>query len=253
MAPPRGTRTALPPYDDPVDVVLIPGFWLDASSWDEVVPVIEAAGHTAHPLTLPGLESPDADRRDIRLADHVAAVVAEVDRIGAPVVLVGHSGGGPVAHATADARPDAVVRVVHVDTVPLPVGRAINDGLPVVDGEIPLPDWPVLGEESLRDLDDGLRRRFRDRAVPEPLRVATDPQVLTDERRHAVPATVIGCEFTAAQLEQWLAEGDPDLAEVEALTDVTYVDLPTGHWPQFTRPVDLGEAIVAAVGTDGRG
>jgi pimeloyl-ACP methyl ester carboxylesterase len=236
-----------------MDIVLIPGFWLDASSWDEVVPVIEAAGHTAHPLTPPGLDSPAADRRGIRLADHVAAVVDEVDRIGAPLVLVGHSGGGPVAHAAADARPDAVVRVVHVDTVPLPVGRAINDGLPVVDGEIPLPDWPVLGEESLRDLDDDLLRRFRERAIPEPARVATDPQTLSDPRRHAVPATVIACEFTSAQLSAWLAEGDPDLAEVEALTDLTVVDLPTGHWPQFTRPVELAEAIVAAVGSDPSG
>lgn len=231
-----------------MDVVLIPGFWLDASSWDDVVPVIEAAGHTAHPLTLPGLESPGADRRHVRLADHVAAVVEVVDRIGAPVVMVGHSGGGPVAHATVDARPDAVVRVVHVDTVPLPVGRAINDELPVVDGEIPLPDWPVLGDESLRDLDDDQLRRFRTRAIPEPARVATDPQVLSDERRHAVPATVIACEFTAEQLRGWMADGDPDLAEVEAMADLTIVDLPTGHWPQFTRPVDLAEAIVAAVG-----
>jgi pimeloyl-ACP methyl ester carboxylesterase len=29
---------------------------------------------------------------------------------------------------------------------------------------------------------------------------------------------------------------------------VTYVDLPTGHWPQLTKPAELAEAIVAAVG-----
>jgi predicted metal-binding protein len=28
---------------------------------------------------------------------------------------------------------------------------------------------------------------------------------------------------------------------------VEYVDLPTGHWPQFTRPEDLGRAILAAI------
>jgi len=32
------------------------------------------------------------------------------------------------------------------------------------------------------------------------------------------------------------------------LRDVEYVDLPTGHWPQFTRPRELGEAIVTAIG-----
>jgi hypothetical protein len=32
------------------------------------------------------------------------------------------------------------------------------------------------------------------------------------------------------------------------MRDVDYVDLPTGHWPQFTRPRDLAQAILAAVG-----
>ena len=31
------------------------------------------------------------------------------------------------------------------------------------------------------------------------------------------------------------------------MRDVEYVDLPTGHWPQFTRPRDLAQAILAAV------
>jgi hypothetical protein len=45
-----------------MDVILIPGFWLDVTSWDEVVPALEQVGHHAHPLTLPGMEAKDADR-----------------------------------------------------------------------------------------------------------------------------------------------------------------------------------------------
>jgi pimeloyl-ACP methyl ester carboxylesterase len=37
------------------------------------------------------------------------------------------------------------------------------------------------------------------------------------------------------------------LSETAALTDVEYVDLPTGHWPQFTRPAALAAAILGAV------
>jgi hypothetical protein len=29
--------------------------------------------------------------------------------------------------------------------------------------------------------------------------------------------------------------------------DVAYVDLPTGHRPQFTKPVQLGQAILATI------
>ena len=172
-------------------ILLIPGFWLDASSWDEVVPPLVEAGHTVRALTLPGLESVEANRDDVGLRDHVAAVVAAIDEVDGPVVLVGHSGGGAIAHAAADARPDRVVRVVYVDAGPLGPGQAINDELPVVDGEIPLPDWSVFEEPNLRDLDDDLRAAFRARAVPQPRGVAVDAQVLTDERRYDIPATII--------------------------------------------------------------
>ena len=228
-------------------ILLIPGFWLDASSWDEVVPPLVEAGHTVGALTLPGLESVEANRDDVGLRDHVAAVVAAIDEVEGPVVLVGHSGGGAIAHATADARPDRVARVVYVDAGPLGPGQAINDELPVVDGEIPLPDWSVFEEPDLRDLDDDLRAAFRARSVPQPRGVAVDAQVLTDERRYDVPATIICCEFTSEQLREWMAMGVPMFAELTAMRDVEYVDLPTGHWPQFTRPADLARAIVAAV------
>jgi pimeloyl-ACP methyl ester carboxylesterase len=230
-----------------MDVILIPGFWLDGPSWGEVGPVLEDAGVRVRALTLPGLESANAARGGIRLRDHVDAVVAAVDADDGPVVLVGHSGGGAIAHAAADARPDRVARVVYVDSWPLGEGLAINDELTAVDGEIPLPDWSEFPDEDLRDLDDGRRQAFRARAVPQPAAVASDAQVLSDQRRYDVPATIIACEFTSEQLREWMAQGEPPLAELAIMHDVDYVDLPTGHWPQFTRPRELGQAILAAV------
>jgi pimeloyl-ACP methyl ester carboxylesterase len=45
----------------------------------------------------------------------------------------------------------------------------------------------------------------------------------------------------------WMAEGHPYVAELAKIKDVELVDLPTGHWPQLTRPKDLATAILAAV------
>jgi len=230
-----------------MDIVLIPGFWLDGSSWDEVAAPLREAGHAVHALTLPGKESRSADRTGIGLRDHVDAVVAVVDSLPGPVVLVGHSGGGAIAHAAVDARPDAVARVVYVDAGPLGHGGVINDELPVVDGEVPLPDWSVFEEEDLVDLDDALRERFRAIAVPEPLGVTRDPQVLSDPRRYDVPVTVICCEFPTELMRSWLDGGHPFVAELARVKDAELVDLPTGHWPQLTRPRDLAQAILAAV------
>src|ERR687891_70176 len=105
-----------------MDLVLIPGLWLDGASWNDVAAPLRDAGHTVHTPTLPGLESRDTDRTNITLRDHVDAV------------LVGHSGGGAIAHAVADARPDHITRVVYVDAGPLGDGDVINDELPVVNG-----------------------------------------------------------------------------------------------------------------------
>jgi pimeloyl-ACP methyl ester carboxylesterase len=234
-----------------MDVILIPGFWLDGTSWDEVVPALEQAGHHAHALTLPGMEAKDVDRSGITLRDHVDAVVEVIDSFdpaGGQVVLVGHSGGGAVAHAAADARPGRVARVVYVDSGPLGDGGVINDDLPAENGEVPLPDWSLFEDEDLVDLGDELRAAFRARAIPTPVHVTSDRQHLADERRYDVPVTVIACEFTSEQLRKWIEGGHPYVRELAKIREVSYIDLPTGHWPQFTRPRELGSAILASVG-----
>ena len=230
-----------------MDIILVPGFWLDASSWSDVTPPLVAAGHRTFPLTLPGLEARYAPRAGIGLRDHINAVVEAVDRADQPVVLVGHSGGGAIIHGAVDARPNSVARAVYVDSGPLAAGGVINDELPAEGDEVPLPPWEGFDDADLTDLDDGLRNMFRSRAIPEPKGVAYDRQQLHDERRYDVPATVIACEFPSSVLKEWIDAGHPYVAELARIHDVEYVDLPTGHWPQFTRPADLGAAILAAV------
>lgn len=227
---------------------MIPGFWLDGSSWDQVADPVRRAGHTVHTPTLPGLESVEADRGGIGLRDHVDAIVELIDSAEGEVVLVAHSGGGAIAHAAIDARPDRVSRVVYVDCGPLSDGAVINDELPVVGDEIPLPDWSVFEEEDLVDLDDGLRARFRERAIPQPAKVATDRQVLGDDRRYDVPVTVIACEFPTSMLRESMEQDHPYTAELARIRSVDLVDLPTGHWPQFTKPAELTAAILEAIG-----
>ncbi|MET3143994.1 UNVERIFIED_ORG: pimeloyl-ACP methyl ester carboxylesterase [Arthrobacter sp. UYEF2] len=230
-----------------MDIILVPGFWLDASSWEEVTPALEAAGHTTHPLTLPGLESVDTPRAGISLQDHIAAVVNFVDRLEGKVVLVGHSGGGAIIHAVADARPDRVARNIYVDSGPLGEGGAINDELPTDGDDVPLPPWDGFEDADLVDLTDELRASFRARAIPQPKGVAYGRQRLHDIRRYDVPATVIACEFPSSLLTEWIDTSHPFTEELARIRDIEYVDLPTGHWPQFTKPVELGQAILAAV------
>lgn len=231
-----------------MDIILIPGLWLDASTWDAVTPHLEQAGHRVQALTLPGMTR-DADRSEVTLADQVEAIVAAIDDLEGPVVLVGHSAGCALAHAAVDARPDRVAHVVHVGGFPNPDGEPLLPGLPAEGGEVPMPDWVALGEEAnVADFDDELLEEFYAAAIPAPLRVLEDPVSLSDdERRFYVPATMVCPEYSAEDLQHWLAEGEEGLSELARIEDVDYVDLPGGHWPQVTQPEALARIILDVV------
>ena len=166
-----------------------------------------------------------------------------------PVVLVGHPAPAPIVYGAADQRIDRIARIVYVDTWPLPEGTPNNDELPVVDGTVPLPDWSVFDDADLRDLDEVARIRFRDRAVAEPAGTARDEQRSTTNGAAASPhrhrELALGGRY-----REWFAS--PFFAELVALENVDFVDLPTAHWPQFTRPRELGDAIVSAIAWRGR-
>jgi pimeloyl-ACP methyl ester carboxylesterase len=230
-----------------MNVVLIPGFWLDASSWAPVSAALTAAGHTPHPVTPLGAGGAADEVAGITLADQAAAVVELVDGMDGPFVVVGHSGGGAVAHAVVDARPDRVEQVIYVDSGPLADGGVVNDELPLVDGVVPLPDWGVFEEEELEGLTDELRAGFRARAVSVPPLVAGGAQRLHDERRYEVPVTVITSTMPEQVLRDLMAKDHPYVRELARVRDVTIIELPTGHWPQLTRPDDLAAAVVRAV------
>ena len=233
-------------------IILVPGLWLDASSWGEVAPALESAGHRTHALTMPGVGASGAESAGIGIADWVAATVAEIDRLDGDVAIVGHSGGGNVAYGAVDARPDRVRRVVYLDTFPPGEGGSISE-FPVVDGAIPFPGWDFFDESDVADLDPQTRAEVaaRTRSVPE--RVPTDPIRLTDERRRAVPATIITATVPAAQIREIIQQSPPWAAELAALQQLDLIELgapgdPTGHWPQFSRPGAVAEAILRAIG-----
>jgi len=229
------------PQTSTVHAVLVPGFWLGAWAWDGVAPVLRAAGVEPHALTLPGLD-PGAPWPDATLDDQVAAVLDTVHACDGPVVLVAHSGGAVVAQVAVDRAPDAVRRVVYVDSGPLLPGLALaGPG----EGDLPLPSWDELAaaSTSAEGLDDAARADLRARAVPHPGAVARAVVDLRDPRRLAVPTTVVCTSFPSPLLQQLAAAGQMP-TELLALTDVRYVDLPTGHWPMLSRPADLGRVLV---------
>src|SRR5438093_9112624 len=131
---------------DATPIVLVPGFWLGGWAWDEVAAALRANGHDVTAVTLPGLESADADRSAITLADHVDAICEAVRAAGRPVVLAVHSGAGLPGYAVTDRIPEQIAAMVYVDSGP--ATGALDPEFSAV--EKPLPTRKELAEnESL--------------------------------------------------------------------------------------------------------
>lgn len=229
-----------------MDIILVPGLWLDASSWDPVVHALRAAGHRPLALTMPGVGAPAAESADIGMSDWVDAVVKRIDEADEPVVLVGHSGGGNVVWAAADARPERVRRVVFVDTIPPAPDRGISD-FDLADGVVPFPGWDFFPEEDVYDLDAETRARTLPLTRSVPARVPSDPISLTRESRHGVPVTMLMGSYDQAQIDAEVGEWGPYGEEYQSIANVEVVKIGSGHWPQFSVPDRLAELLVACV------
>jgi pimeloyl-ACP methyl ester carboxylesterase len=222
-------------------IVLVPGFWLGAWAWDEVAAALRADGHDVTALTLPGLQSADADRSAITLSDHVDAICEAVRAAGAPVVLAVHSGAGVSGYGASDRIPEHIAAMVYVDS-----GPATGALQPDFSGvELPLPTWEELKADgnSLEGLTPEQLETFRRRAVPEPGAALREAPVLTNDARLDVPSTVACTTFSSEQIKGAVEQGYAWVGGLAELRNVTYVDLPTSHWPMWSRPRELAGII----------
>jgi pimeloyl-ACP methyl ester carboxylesterase len=220
-------------------VVLVPGFWLGSWAWDEVASILGEDGHDVTALTLPGLESADADRSNIGLSDHVDAICQAVAGAGRPVVLAVHSGAGGAGYAATDRIPDLIAAMVYVDSGP--ATGALDPGFE--GAERPLAWKEIEAEENLSELTEQQKETFRERAVPEPGGVLRDAPSLTNEARLDIPTTAICTGYSSDDYKAAAKEGYAWLGGFAELRDITWLDLPTSHWPMWSRPKELAEIL----------
>lgn len=231
-------------------IVLVPGFWLAAWAWEEVAEQLRGPDRAVDALTLPGLEREQGGSGEqgsgVTLQDHAEAIRAALDPGADRRVLVVHSGAALPGTMVLDQAPDLVDHVVFVDTAPVRDGFVMNAE---VEGETyPLDAaWDSEMEEgSMRDLTPEQLATFRERAVPQPAETVRGAVRLSDPRRLQVPGTVVCTAFSSEDYRSYAEQGMGFLAGLLDHTDLRYVDLPTGHWPMWSRPAELAEVIAAA-------
>lgn len=224
-----------------MDIVLIAGLWLDGSAWDAVAAQLNADGHRAVPITLPGQGDGNTSAT---LADQVAAVVTAVDAAGGKPMVVGHSAASTLAWLAADARPGGISKVVFIGGFPAADGDMFFDSLPVKDGALPFPGWREFDGPDSADLDDAAKQAIASAAIPVPEGVTDAVVRLTDERRYQIPVVLVCPEFSPDQAREWIDQGQ--VPELTKTTNVSYLDIASGHWPMITAPVELARLLAGA-------
>jgi pimeloyl-ACP methyl ester carboxylesterase len=165
-----------------------------------------------------------------------------------------HSAAGFAGYVVSDRLPERIAAMVYVDSAP---GIGAMD--PDFDGvEKPLPSPGELADsDNLDGLSAEQLETFRRRAVPEPGGVLRDAIQLENDARLDVPSTIICTSFSSEQYKAYAKEHDPGwLRGIGELRDITWVDLPTSHWPMWSRPQELaaiiGDVATAHAGSEAR-
>ena len=224
-----------------MDILLIAGLWLDGSVWDSVAAQLEARGHRAVPITVPGQGDGNTSAT---LADQVATVLAAVDAAAGRPMVVGHSAACNLAWIAADARVGKISKVALIGGFPSSDGEPYFSGFPVQDGAMAFPGWSEFEGPDSADLEDAARQAFASAAIPVPEGVIRGVIKLADERRYAVPVVLVCPEFTPAQAKEWIDHGEvPELAKSK---NISFLDIDSGHWPMISAPAELASMLSRA-------
>ncbi|HEX3689180.1 MAG TPA: alpha/beta fold hydrolase [Solirubrobacteraceae bacterium] len=137
------------------DFLLIHGAMGGAWCWERVIPGLEATGHRASAIDLPGQGADTTPLSEITLYRYADAVCDALDGMDGPVVLTGHSMGGMVITQAASQRPDKLAGLVYVAAflpqsgqslieithLPEAAGDSVQANI-VVDGDPPVATMP---------------------------------------------------------------------------------------------------------------
>lgn len=232
--------------------VLVHGAWHGAWCWRHILPLLHARGHQALAPDLPGHGDDPAEPAGQSLADYATRIEGVVRDCPGDVVLVGHSLGGLVISAVAEAMPERVRRLVYVtgflprDGDSLVRICSVDPGNPLNDASVRTPDGKCVTVDPAR-----LRELFfadctdEDFALasaslgPEPIAVMFQAVQVTPARFGRVPRAYIHCSRDVA-LPLFVQE-----QMVAASPCETVLTLATGHSPFFAAPGELAGMLDA--------
>jgi len=236
-ASPTAGKPAGRPQTEQTTVVLVHGAFADGSSWNKIIPTLQAKG-----LKVVSVQNPLSS-----LVDDVAATRRVLDAQTGPVVLVGHSWGGMVI--TQAGSHERVKSLVYVAAFAPSEGQSIND----MAKDYPRPsgfDHVVTDKEGFATLSfEGITKHFVQHlpaaeanlvAVTQgPIRAANFSEKVSVAAWRTKPSW-----FVVSDQDHMI---QPALQKANAQQISAHiVTLAADHVPQLSKPTEVAAAIIAA-------
>lgn len=230
--------------EDKPTIVLVHGAFADGSSWNKVIPILQAKGYKTiavqNPLT--------------SLNDDVAFVERALAEVTGKVVLVGHSWGGVVI--TQAGNNDKVKSLVYVAAYAPGEGQSIESiskdafevrKLPNVPG---LAD-PIITDGYIRLKDDAVINHFaQDLSLGEAKLIAAGQgrfHVSTIAAKVSNPAWKNKPSFFIVSDNDHIISPQVE-AEMAKNIHATTFHLPTSHVAMLSKPEEVAKVILQAAG-----
>ena len=235
------------------DFLLIHGSCHGAWCWDDVIPHLQAAGHTARAIDLPSHGADQTPAQDVTLDLYAQAIV---DAIDTPVILVGHSMAGYPITAAANLAPHKIDQLIYLCAYVPFAGKTLAEMRRMAPSQ-PLLDAIVVDEARVTfsvDPAKAAAKFFHDvptaRAAwavsmlgPQPIL----PQETPLTARHTLPRHYIICtddrtippEFQYTMTNDWPVE--------------TVTEMPTSHSPFLADPAGLAARLIQIAAGKERG
>ncbi len=239
------------------NLVLVHGAWAGGWVWDSMLEPLRELGFNPVVVTLPGVGVLDKGVA-VDVDTMTDCVVAVLDVLDGPSVLVGHSGGGIVVSQVAERVPAAVAGIVYVAGMMLPSG--MDFGMLCGELELPAPvgisRWLVSSDDGFSTVvppEAGVAVFFHEAPVADAIAAARQliPQqetarlmapTITPERFGTVARLYVECTLDRTvpiEAQRGMQQRVPGAAVVSLATD---------HAPQLSARTELVRVVTEFAG-----
>jgi pimeloyl-ACP methyl ester carboxylesterase len=242
--------------------ILVHGAWQGAWAWETIVLRLNAAGHQAIAVDLPGNGHDQTPPADVDLGRYAAHVASIIDATAGPIIMIGHSMGGTAVAQACELRPDRIALAIYLAAFLLPDGlsvlefyerylepwmrgahaRVTYDAAGLLSTIDPASAVEVFYHQAERSLAEAAARRLtpqaeggrRSRLQLSPGRFGTVPRVYIEARQD---------RSVHLPLQRKMQQLTPCVA---------VYGLDSDHAPQLSAPDALTELVLAAVSRHAR-